>query len=165
MKSAQVLVMHADGHMKPFAEAKTVAKTAAKTSAKHKTKHKVKSVKQSGGGKKNTSIRSVASIVLRLARINGFNEEHQIKGPDGRFMQNTDVLDLINYALKPGRTVNGLEAFISLLRSAKVPVSLIRNAQVLSLLNKDEQYDFYDSDDERPNVTGRSRQRQARTSP
>lgn len=73
-------------------------------------------------------------IILRLAAINGYDEEGRIKLADGTYMSQSDIVALLQHALSPGRNISGMNEFIALLREAKVSPDLLINETVKSML-------------------------------
>lgn len=91
--------------------------------------------------KKGNSIRRYAAerqhklllIILKLAQYGGYDESGQFKTAHG---ESIDVVPLLAHASSPGRNVKGMNDFIELLYSAKVPTELIINVNVREALMK-----------------------------
>lgn len=94
--------------------------------------------------KKENSIRKYAAdrqrkllnVVLRVAAYGGYDEMGRIKTKDGSFMESSDIVPLLLYALSPGRQVHGLDEFVDLLYRADVDPEDIINTNVRELLRK-----------------------------
>jgi hypothetical protein len=69
-------------------------------------------------------------VILKLAKIDGYDAIGRIKGLNGEYMDNTDIIALLINAMTPGRVLKGQERFIELLREAKVEPELIMNDNV-----------------------------------
>lgn len=78
--------------------------------------------------------RKFLSIILKIASINGYDAEGRIKLRDGRYMERSDILNLLTHALSPGRSVSGLQEFVELLREANVPSEMIINENVRAMM-------------------------------
>ena len=97
-----------------------------------------------GGGETANSIRRYAAerqrkmlnVVLRIATFGGYDEKGRIKSADGSFIDESDIVPLLSYALSPGRQVKGLDHFVNLLARAGVDPSDILNVNVRELLIK-----------------------------
>ena len=97
-----------------------------------------------GGGETANSIRRYAAerqrkmlnVVLRIATFGGYDEKGRIKAADGSFIDESDIVPLLSYALSPGRHVKGLDHFVDLLARAGVDPSDILNVNVRELLIK-----------------------------
>jgi hypothetical protein len=73
-------------------------------------------------------------IILKLARIDAYDTNGHIKGEDGSFMQNSDIIHLITHVMTPRRLLIGEAEFINLLHKAGVEADLIANDNVRSRL-------------------------------
>ena len=76
-------------------------------------------------------------ILLKLAKINGYDLVGRVRNKNGSFINNSDLLDLINDAMSHGKLLLGQIEFINLLYEANVEPDLIINenikAKVLNL--------------------------------
>ena len=84
--------------------------------------------------KKNSKQLNMARVILKLASINGYNDREEIKLEDGSYLDNTNVIDLLNYAMTPTRARKGIEHFVNLLHEAGVEPLLILNGQLKHML-------------------------------
>lgn len=97
--------------------------------------------KKGGSAKKNFKgtpfIRNTAEyeIILKLGKIQGYDDNRQILGSDGAYIPGTDVIMLVNEAMTPKRVLNGLEDFIKLLSKAKIDPDIIVNDNIRSKFN------------------------------
>ncbi|MDI9312900.1 MAG: hypothetical protein QM535_22005 [Limnohabitans sp.] len=73
---------------------------------------------------------NILKILSKLAIIQGYNEEGNIKNKDGAFMENSDITQLISHVMNNSKILKGEQEFIHLLLEAKVPPSLIVNENV-----------------------------------
>jgi len=85
---------------------------------------------------KSTRQLNLVRIILKLASINGYNEREEILMDDGTYLSNTNVIELLNYALTPTKLRKGIEQFVDLLHKAGVEPSMISNNQVKQLLTQ-----------------------------
>lgn len=76
------------------------------------------------------------NLILKLGQLGAYDSHRRIKGPNGEFVQNTDVAHLIDEAMRPSRVVNGADSFIDLLAACKVDPSIIVNDTLRSKLVK-----------------------------
>lgn len=89
----------------------------------------VPDAEQEGHGFQRQSVvkNSLIDILIKLAKINGFNADKEIRGNDGNYMRGTDVGLLTAYVLQSERFVNGKKEFVDLLLQAGVSPTLITN--------------------------------------
>lgn len=71
--------------------------------------------------------RRLLQIVMRIASINGYNENMNIKDKNGKFVEGTDIIPLILYSVTKERLVKGIDSYVDLLVEAKVPPEVITN--------------------------------------
>jgi outer membrane biosynthesis protein TonB len=100
---------------------------------------------QEGGGNKKYTLnrlRSLLLIILKIAQINGYDDETRIRGPDGKIVENSNVIALLNYVTSTGKPLVGEGEFLRLLKKANVDPELILNEnaklKLLSLYNRTE---------------------------
>src|SRR5712671_2265819 len=75
-------------------------------------------------------------IILSLAKISGYDDNGRILARDGvSYIQQSNIITLINNSLSLGRRPIGDEDFIALLRKAKVDPDLIVNETIKAQLN------------------------------
>jgi len=70
------------------------------------------------------------SILLKLAQIKGFNSEGNLRGHDGNYVANTNVIEHILNSFLTKDVPNGRSEFFRLLKDADVNNNHIRNANV-----------------------------------
>lgn len=73
-------------------------------------------------------------IILKLGRINGYDENRRIIGSDGKYIPGSDVTMLMNEAINPKRVLVGIDEFVKLLDRAKVDPDSILNDNIRSKL-------------------------------
>jgi hypothetical protein len=74
-------------------------------------------------------------IILKLANIEGYNQEGKIKTPSGDYLMHSDIVSLLNHAMTVGRVLIGEQEFIKLLYKAQIEPDLIVNENVKSKLS------------------------------
>lgn len=74
------------------------------------------------------------NLILKLGQLGAYDSNRRIRGPDGEFVQNTDIAHLIEEAMRPSRVVNGADAFIDLLVSSKIDPGSIANDTIRAKL-------------------------------
>lgn len=74
------------------------------------------------------------NLILKLGQLGAYDSNRRIRGPDGEFVQNTDIAHLIEEAMRPSRVVNGADAFIDLLASSKIDPGSIANDTIRAKL-------------------------------
>jgi hypothetical protein len=82
---------------------------------------------QEGGGIKIDRRNNTADVILKLAAIDAYNADREIRGSDGSFMPGTDVVLLTSYTLQPEPLVRGKSEFVKLMLQAGIPTSMIAN--------------------------------------
>lgn len=78
--------------------------------------------------------RKLLKIILRLATVNGYDNQERIKLKNGSYLEQSDVVSLLLYTLSPGKKVVGLEDFVDLLREAGVTSDMVINENVKAML-------------------------------
>lgn len=73
-------------------------------------------------------------IALKIAAIDGYDEDLRIKSSNGISLRDTDLVGLVQHCLTPMRNTKGLNEFIELLYRAGVEPDLISNSQVRKML-------------------------------
>ncbi|RWR98796.1 hypothetical protein B4U79_10617, partial [Dinothrombium tinctorium] len=83
---------------------------------------------------------TILQIILKLAKINGYNENFEIRDRYGNFIANSNILQLVKESEKHEDDIQGLNEFIELLQEAKIDPNLITNqsikANLISLYNQ-----------------------------
>jgi hypothetical protein len=98
-------------------------------------------------------IKRIMKIILKLAKINGYDTEGRVLNDEGNYVENSNILTLLNHAMTKGRILIGQSDFISILHKASVEPDLIVNENVrsklLSLYNDkrtvDHEYNKFDN--------------------
>ena len=79
---------------------------------------------------------SMAKLALLLARNDAYNEQFQIKGRDGQFVQGSDVVKFFKFATLNHRKFQGIHDYIHQLGKLKLDLSnLIKNPIVMQYLH------------------------------
>jgi len=73
-------------------------------------------------------------IVLKLANVNGYDDEGRVRTKDGTIINGSSVVVLLNHAMNYGHALIGETEFIQLLKEANVDPDLIVNDNVRSKL-------------------------------
>ena len=79
---------------------------------------------------------SLLKIGLKLALINGFNDEFKIKSQDGSYVEGSNIIQLLNFALSHGKRPVGETDFVKLLSEAKIDPSMIKQDDIRSKLEQ-----------------------------
>lgn len=66
-------------------------------------------------------------IILKLAKINGYDISGRIRNQNGNFLSNSSILHLLSYAMTPSRVLIGEQEFIDLLLEANIEPDLLLN--------------------------------------
>jgi len=104
-------------------------------------------IQQSGGNieleqKKGNAIRQHAldkqrkllMVILQLAKKNLYTDELKIRLKDGTLLEANQFINLLNYALSPGKALAGVNAFVEVLHEAQVTPEMLINENVKLLL-------------------------------
>jgi len=75
----------------------------------------------------------IIKIVLKLASVNGYDDEGRVKGANG-YISGSSLVVLLNYALSFGQPLIGELEFIRLLKEANVDPDLIVNENLKNKL-------------------------------
>ena len=86
---------------------------------------------QTGAGVKNKDDGGVTSLILRLAKAHGYDETGRIRGPEGSFIDGTNVGKLVMHAFKPEHFLYGIPQFCKLLRDLGIERLPNENLSVL----------------------------------
>jgi hypothetical protein len=73
-------------------------------------------------------------IILKLAKIDGYDNNLRIKNENGNFIENSNIINLLQNATIAAKVLIGQDAFINLLFNAGVEPDLIVNENVKSKL-------------------------------
>lgn len=71
--------------------------------------------------------RKLLSIILKIAKVEGYNDNLQIKGPNGQFMEKSDIVRLLLWAVSQDKVMFGLNEFVDLLKKAGVTADDVLN--------------------------------------
>lgn len=86
--------------------------------------------------KRTAGNNSIIKIFLRLAQIGGYNENGNIKISNDKFLPNTDVGALVEYAMTRGVASAGLQQFVKLLQEAGITEEMVVNDNVKFMLQQ-----------------------------
>ncbi|RWS27454.1 hypothetical protein B4U80_07983 [Leptotrombidium deliense] len=75
-------------------------------------------------------------IILKLAKINGYDENGRIRNKHGMFIENSSLIQLLSHAMAVGRVLLAEKEFIELLNEANIDSDLIVNDNVRAKLAK-----------------------------
>jgi hypothetical protein len=73
-------------------------------------------------------------IILKLAKIDAYDNTFRIKNDKGFFIENSNIINLLQNATLSSKILVGQDAFITLLFKAKVDPELIKNENVKQML-------------------------------
>ena len=69
-------------------------------------------------------------VILKLARSVGYDEDLRIKLKNGKYLEKTNIVDLLTHAMSVGKVLYGENEFIDLLHESNVDPELIINDNV-----------------------------------
>jgi len=69
-------------------------------------------------------------IILKLARTVGYDEDLRIKLKNGKYLEKSNIVDLLTHAMSVGKVLYGENEFIELLSESDVNPDLIINDNV-----------------------------------
>ena len=78
--------------------------------------------------------RKLLMVILQLAKNNLYTDELKIKLKDGSLLEANQFINLLNYALSPGKALAGVNDFVEVLHQAKVTPEMLINENVKLLL-------------------------------
>jgi hypothetical protein len=81
----------------------------------------------------NDKFKKIMKIILKLAKINGYDVLGRVRNKKGEFVDSS-IISLINNAMTHGKLLLGQNEFISLLKEANVEPDLIYNENVRAKL-------------------------------
>ena len=76
----------------------------------------------------------IMKIFLKLANIKGYDLIGRVRNQNGDFVNDSDIISLINHSLTHGKLLYGQNEFIKLLFEAKIEPELIINENIKSKL-------------------------------
>lgn len=71
--------------------------------------------------------RKILTIIRKLAKIDGYNEQGQIKTRNGTFLERSDIATLVLWAVSQDKIIHGLQEFVELLKTAGVTADEVMN--------------------------------------
>jgi hypothetical protein len=83
---------------------------------------------------KVNNIYNFIKVILKLAQKYGYDDDLRIKLKNGKYMENTNVVTLLEHAMSDGEVLYGESEFIELLHSSGVSPDLIINKNVRNKL-------------------------------
>lgn len=75
-------------------------------------------------------------IILKLGRINGYDENRRVRDSNNTYVPGSDVTMLLTEAMTPKRVLVGMDEFIKMLYDTKVCPDVILNDDVRSKLEE-----------------------------
>ena len=69
-------------------------------------------------------------VILKLARTVGYDEDLKIKLKNGKYLEKSNIVDLLTHAMSVGKVLYGEDEFIQLLAESNVDPDLIINQNV-----------------------------------
>lgn len=90
-------------------------------------------------------------VILKLAQKVGYDDQLRIKLRNGKFLENTNIVDLLTHAMSFGKVLYGENEFVQLLSDSEVDPELIINQNVklkLIQLNKSSKKPVSEINDE-----------------
>src|SRR5258708_16916903 len=69
-------------------------------------------------------------IVLKLARVNAYDANFRITNENGIFIENSNIINLLQNVTTPAKALIGQDAFVTLLHKAGVEPDLISNENI-----------------------------------
>jgi len=88
-------------------------------------------------------ITNILKIMSKLAAINAYDAEGNIRDENGNFIQNTDIAALLLHVMSPGKILHGEDKFIELLKEAKITHHLIFNESIKKKLEFNYSQNFF----------------------
>ena len=79
-------------------------------------------------------LRRAIKLTLLLCRVQAFNENFEIKGRNGEYLKNTNIVEFLLDALSKAEPPAGRKDFLQLLYEAKVDPEIIVNADLRNQL-------------------------------
>ena len=92
-------------------------------------------------------LKRAVTLTLKLCRVQAFNDKFEIKGHEGKYLENTNVVDFLLDALKISIAPQGRKEFVKLLFEANVDPNLLLNTEL-----KQELESLYKTAQSTPNV-------------
>ena len=83
---------------------------------------------------KLANIYNFIKVILKLAQKYGYDDDLRIKLKDGNYMENTNVITLLEHAMSNSEILHGEGEFVELLHSSGVSPDLILNKNVRNKL-------------------------------
>ena len=78
--------------------------------------------------------RKLLLVILQLAKRNAYSDDLKLKSRNGNFIEQTQFINLLNYALSPGKALPGVNDFIDILYDSKITPEMLINENVKSML-------------------------------
>jgi len=86
--------------------------------------------KQKAKRSTNGLLRHLLQIAIKLAKIDAFEIDGRIRSIEGKLLDGTNVIDLLDHVSSPRKALHGLDEFIKLLFKAGVEPDMILNRDV-----------------------------------
>ena len=78
--------------------------------------------------------RKLLMVILQLAKNNAYTDDLQIRLKDGSLLEQNQFINLLNYALSPGKALAGVNEFVEVLHQSRVTPEMLINENVKVLL-------------------------------
>ena len=75
-------------------------------------------------------------VILQLAKNNAYSDELKIRLKNGSLLEPNQFINLLNYALSPGKALAGVDDFVEILFESKVTPEMLINENVKVLLRQ-----------------------------
>lgn len=79
--------------------------------------------------------RKLLSIILKLAKVDGYNDNLQIKGANGSYLEKSDIVRLLLWSVSQDKFMYGLNEFVDLLKKAGVTSEDVLNENLKARLS------------------------------
>ena len=90
-------------------------------------------------------------VILKLARNVAYDEDLRVKLKNGKYLEKSNIVDLLTHAMSVGKVLYGEEEFIQLLAESDVDPELIINQNVklklIQFKNKNKKYSRISEDE------------------
>ena len=121
------LVPPEDGEVKQIGSGVDDEESGSLTTVVEKSTDKIKS-------KIYDKIHRFIKIILKLARTIGYDDDLRIKLRSGKYLEKSNIVDLLTHAMSAGKVLYGEEEFVELLADSNVDPNLIINDNVRNKL-------------------------------
>ena len=78
--------------------------------------------------------RKLLTVILQLAKNNSYTDDLAVQLTNGSVLEPNQFINLLNYALSPGKAMTGINDFVEVLHRAKVTPEMLINENVKLML-------------------------------